>query len=495
MSPRERDRSLFLELLLAARERIFLSWVSRDAQTGDDLEPSTVVRELQLVLREHVAEKTLEGMTAKHPVSRYDPRNFPDLGTGGIQGAGDFESVDAEARRGARVTLLRRGLEEHVGAGHPFPEGEAILDSLAGSVRDRIDQWLRMPCGLAESSLARHGDKPFDLSLSALRRFLECPLQGYARYALGLRDDDPEEPEDHEEPVSQSHFDRTRMLRRALWEAGGDLGAASLEYRRLLNLRELRGAAPTGAFARSEERIGRQILGAWLANIRKVSLPDLSKWQVLRLGQADEFAEVDELGEPILLSVKLPRPGGGATQVAVRIHGTTERFSLDPSASLLCVVRKEAKDKDYLGQFLTFVALAAKGHAEPKAGFALHAVPAEDLDPAKWRRAFRPIPQKAALEYLERLVTDLLSASNDHFLPVEAVYAVRRAIDKEREKGPKDLREIVDGIREKEKVGCCSDYGPVRNARDYEPPDEKEIGEILERRFGLLLDGRIEEHS
>ncbi len=46
VSAAERDRYLFLETLLAARERIFFSWVSRDAQTGDSLEPSSLIREL-----------------------------------------------------------------------------------------------------------------------------------------------------------------------------------------------------------------------------------------------------------------------------------------------------------------------------------------------------------------------------------------------------------------------------------------------------------------
>jgi exodeoxyribonuclease V gamma subunit len=39
VSPRERDKYLFLETLVCAREHLYLSYVARDAQTGDTLDP------------------------------------------------------------------------------------------------------------------------------------------------------------------------------------------------------------------------------------------------------------------------------------------------------------------------------------------------------------------------------------------------------------------------------------------------------------------------
>src|SRR5260370_24957138 len=78
-APAERDRYLFLETLLAARERIFLSYVSRDAKTGDELQPSSVIRELQFIMRGFVDADTMQKMTIKHPVSHYDPASFPEF--------------------------------------------------------------------------------------------------------------------------------------------------------------------------------------------------------------------------------------------------------------------------------------------------------------------------------------------------------------------------------------------------------------------------------
>ena len=46
VSPRERDKYLFLETVACATIAYIFSYVDRDAQTGDALEPSSVVNEL-----------------------------------------------------------------------------------------------------------------------------------------------------------------------------------------------------------------------------------------------------------------------------------------------------------------------------------------------------------------------------------------------------------------------------------------------------------------
>src|SRR5208337_1352572 len=91
VTPAERDRYLFLETMLAARERICFSYIARDAKTGDALEPSSVIRELQYLMRGFVDEKTLAKLTVKHPGSRYDLKYFPELaGEGSSERADEF---------------------------------------------------------------------------------------------------------------------------------------------------------------------------------------------------------------------------------------------------------------------------------------------------------------------------------------------------------------------------------------------------------------------
>ncbi len=50
VTARERDQYMFLETLISTQERLYLSYVSRDSQTGESIEPSSVIKELQFML-------------------------------------------------------------------------------------------------------------------------------------------------------------------------------------------------------------------------------------------------------------------------------------------------------------------------------------------------------------------------------------------------------------------------------------------------------------
>jgi hypothetical protein len=106
---------------------------------------------------------------------------------------------------------------------------------------------------------------------------------------------------------------------------------------------------------------------------------------------------------------------------------------------------------------------------------------------SSWSRTlYTPAPD-AAREYLAQLVGEMTTRAHDYFLPIEAVGLARRAI-----RDGKDPLDPIDNLREGF-GSCASDYGPVRNARDYEPPDELEVTAIIGRRFGpveAIFEGR-----
>src|SRR5579885_1826408 len=79
VSPSQRDRYLFLEMLLAARERICFSWVSRDALSGERIEPSPAIGELRMIIGHYLDQAEIENLTIDHPASSHDPKYFPDL--------------------------------------------------------------------------------------------------------------------------------------------------------------------------------------------------------------------------------------------------------------------------------------------------------------------------------------------------------------------------------------------------------------------------------
>jgi hypothetical protein len=80
-------------------------------------------------------------------------------------------------------------------------------------------------------------------------------------------------------------------------------------------------------------------------------------------------------------------------------------------------------------------------------------------------------------------VTDLLLGKNYYFLPIEAVEDVSKAIA--RGSGG-DLVDMVNEVRDNEFATCSSDYGPIRDARRFDPPSLEQLKNIIARRFGLI---------
>jgi hypothetical protein len=103
---------------------------------------------------------------------------------------------------------------------------------------------------------------------------------------------------------------------------------------------------------------------------------------------------------------------------------------------------------------------------------------------ADWIREFEPPDQDSALAYLAAVVGDLLSTGNDYFLPIEAVEDVVEELQK-----PEDRRDLIEAVERtllNNPPACSSDYGPVRNPRDFDPPAEEVIEQIVARRFNPI---------
>ena len=81
------------------------------------------------------------------------------------------------------------------------------------------------------------------------------------------------------------------------------------------------------------------------------------------------------------------------------------------------------------------------------------------------------------------LLSDLLFGKNHYFLPIEAVEEANKEIARGR---GGDLLDVIADTRDNEFAKCSSDYGPIRNARRFEPPTVEALKGIMERRFGLI---------
>jgi hypothetical protein len=274
------------------------------------------------------------------------------------------------------------------------------------------------------------------------------------------------------------------MLRNVFWRAGGKPDQLDREYAREIRIAQTYGHAPAGQFAHAAENIDTSTLCKWTAQASQAGVSNFDGWKEIRIGRADEFAEAAEILAPIALTAEVHRHDGTTVAQRVSLYGTIRGASPEAGVALNCVMHKKVKPKDFLPPFLNAIVLAASGVKLPET-FRAIVIGTESANSKEWMREFATIDRDSAIAYLTGVVSDLLSTGNDYFLPIEAVAEVVKVLRKPEE--PHDLIETVDSFRFNDFSKNASQYGPVRNAGDFDPPSEEAIEEIVARRFKPIV--------
>lgn len=472
---REQDLYMFLETLLSARGSITFSYVSRDEITGDELPPSAALLELRSLL-----ERGYLGGPALARLFQDDPRQRPPLRRYQDTDARRRVLPVAEAERQAKL------LGERLRA-TPIPRpSEGIVH---GSTRPEV----------APTTLA--------IPLPALRRFLEDPLQGSARFALGMvNDEDEAAAELSDEPFDLTPLLRSAILRQAmtaaLIEERGRPSWATLlaAHERQARTAELAGNAPTGLLRQAGLDGERQILRAWHEGLPAV------------LGKAPRpchrFRLVPGLDRPLDAVaggvVQRPAPtfdlvlpateATGALSVAVTVVGETGLWAGgDDQRAIRCSTRKslapDALEREDLAAFLEHVALIAGGTATT--GFHSGLFHTAGERPGHRVRGFLPLAPAEARAYLRGLCAALLAGGRDrdgravavhpYLLPFAAVLASRA--------DGCSLGDAVAALAAAARKERSTAFdGPVPAAAErYRAPDEHEAERMVNERFGLFF--------
>jgi exodeoxyribonuclease V gamma subunit len=473
VSPRERDKYLFLETLVCARERLYLSYTARDAQTGDELAPSTVVHELIRHLNGRRPGNTLHFWVEKQPLRRFQT-SYVATGPACELERPTRGNFSFAAWQELQACNLRQSLREHV---KEIPRlTQVALRRLQPSVVD----WLGLcPIDGARAERPRH----VTIALRDLVAFLRCPLQGWARLMLRLREDSEDDEIAREnEPFMTSRSGETALLREVFFDAlGRDVQVAeSADVERLYTLhaesRARRGLLPIGVFGEAERRRHLACLASWHESARQRDLVDRCRFQVYRFGRAGENEHIERIQSPIVLDVPL---GDGSSNVRVELHGRTELIADELPGSITPVVRDKPTERDFLAAFVDAIVLSLIPSHHTAAKYHAHVIPeGNGADFSASYRVFHGIDAPRAREYLVNLLSDLLGGSHAYLLPCEAVFEY---VSKER-----PIESSIEDMKENENKSCSSRYGPVPNFEEYDPPNEHEARRIIERRFGLF---------
>jgi exodeoxyribonuclease V gamma subunit len=482
---------MFLETLVSTRSRLYLSYVSRDEQTGERLQPSSAIQEpMAFAGSGTLSPETLAERVIHHPLKRYDPSYFADLFPPG-EGATIRTNVMPAARREAQALALHDHLQRFCQAhGRATPSLHDLQTELEAEQWERLhDHFSLVPAAdTPAGSLSTMGSgDTLALSLTHLRQFLYCPLQAWARWRLGLREADGDDIllcED--EPFDTPRLLATLLLRETFFEKlvcdarEGDNTPFAAIYDRQAAHAELAGALPTGIFLEAERHKHLRLLENWQVNLHQSSFGAFAAPQVIRLGRAEEHAAVDAWLEPIVIEVELPHGAQSARAVQVELHGRTEAVSQSLPGSLTLVTSQKPQDRDILRGFFDQVVLSAATTMPPVPYHGM--VNAADTLQVT---SFGPISQAEATTYLQELVSDLLGAPHPYLLPVEAVLRFQQP------RNDRPLSDIVQALRDNPRSHYSSRYGPVPFPERYEAPSQADAERMMARRFGLFFERQL----
>ncbi|MEM9067762.1 MAG: exodeoxyribonuclease V subunit gamma [Myxococcota bacterium] len=459
VTPIERDKYMFLETLLCARERLYCSWVSRDALTGDPIEPSAVLRQLfDLLGRGYVRDS--ERLIRHHPLRRYqEPPGRRALPEAGLE--------RQAAKWGDQVRqVLHRDLDAH--------------DLQILGKDPRVSRLLALPVPPKESD----AERTVRVSLADLRRFLEAPLQGWARAVLRLGEDtDAERAAREDEPFAPSGLDTTTALRACFVEGLRERRPPKEIYPDEIQRLQAHGRWPVGTLAERQAESDHKTLTSWQRIFRNAVAPGGMTPKRIRFGASPNVTESDVVLSPIRLSV----PVRGKT-LDVELTGRTEVLLEEGRASLVLIPGRAPKGVALqrtrlfyaLRGFFDFLALVASGGGR-EAHRAIVLYGGEAAQDASTH--FRGLDERTATAYLEALLGDLLAGPHAYFLPCEAVF---RDPSGYRTMTGHRLLDHAAFVRRSD-GGGRSRFGPIADAPNYPLPSPEDALAMMRRRFELFF--------
>ncbi|MFZ1614066.1 MAG: hypothetical protein WAT51_07835, partial [Holophaga sp.] len=442
----EQERHLFLEAILCTRQHLVLTYPSRAAITGEALQPSPLLRDLEETLGQELWARV---HAPEQPLHRHDLAHFPELSPEALERP--LPSHLPEARREAEARWLGVQLRRQVG-GVDLPrhladwgEDPGLQAALEGQVG---------ACGPVGA--LRPAPPPRSrITLKELRRWLECPVQGGVALRLGVRaprEEDPAEVQD--DTLDTDALETWGLLRKTLWTAlaqGAELDAC---YTELRDEAEAAAKAPLGALSLGERARHLQRLEHWAALMGTPAGLVLHRFGV---GQPLETQGLPILDHPPL-SLAIPTPEG---PLEWRLEGLTEPMQGDDflllSTSEYTEAAPAARDqREALRAWLGHVALCASGGSRARRAKVL-CVPFKK-PPQVWVLPLPALDAAEARTQLARWGREILVDADQAMLPIAALLS---------DTDIPDLADWIEDQQERENFKSLTSFrGPVPRIKE-----------------------------
>ncbi len=238
--PAEKARYLFLEALLAARDKIYLLWNNKDLQKDQNLLPAIPIVQLQRYLNRQVLEK--EFAVAKMTLHDRAPNSLKPDPTATCHDVGrwvnETERLVALTQAGGSVVLDKKQMAE-----------------IEKRKRDRLPDFA-LPAAQDASSAVQA------VTIKDLKAFLENPALASLRRHLHLKDDLEDEESQDEEPFVRPFLTQVRLTTQVVQKIIHDTTKVSLAealsawpsyFERMYEDEKLRCRAPDGDFGKADQ--------------------------------------------------------------------------------------------------------------------------------------------------------------------------------------------------------------------------------------------------
>jgi exodeoxyribonuclease V gamma subunit len=505
--PAETNRYLFLQALLAARDKVYLLYNSRELQKDQLLHPCSPLNQLRRYLEENVLqEKKLR--IADLPLLGSDPRCL-------TQDAGartfDVFSTYTETDR-----LL--AIDEAMASGDLRLDARQA-DQVQRRLRDARPDF-QLPVGEAVSATNADGANTPTVTLSELRGFLRCPAEAALKRHLHLVDEDQVELTDDEPFYTGFPYNYrlvTETLNRFVDQAVHTSVDEALQdwrpaFRALHQEWRLRGRAPEDAFAEVDldafeetlenrfenpgalasflrARAGAELHGPMLLGESFVPIEARRRFPALQLRLGN-----DDIS-PLLLKARLvgmlPRIWSSADALDILVVSNTSSkkvpenhlsaLLLEPVLFVLAMKAGTEPGPDGLSSQAWMGDRAVRIHVVHDEGMVCHTYGPEDTSPEE------------AEVYLAELVRDFLARGSFDLLPFELVVAdgLRDAYLPEADRKEPALtpeayfEKLQDAVAEDEEA-LYPKYRPMKLLEVVRPEIPRDAYHKVLRRFQLL---------
>ncbi len=506
----ERDRYMFLETLLCAREKLYLSYVQRDELTGDMLQPATVIKELLYILEQGYIDGNAREVIGIEPqFRRYDPvdmaqNSFNDH----ISVEQRIKTIADELNPGsinaneANVSLSLVKTRQLL----PVEAWEKLSAMLELPKSESLEN---MNNGLPKFKYETKGRDKTELKLTInnIRRFLECPMQGWAEFMLGLPVDEEILAEKEEEDFEMNRKHEYKVLRDVFVEASsGEVDLVKL-YDNTADQLKLEGVYLPGILGDIAREKHLSIFDSWHSLLYEQGGNNINEnepylpLQLSRVQFQDHFDQntTQKLFKPLALSMPCFNSSEHNSVINIEVKGSTgvlmpcmdKTYILqpyNPPQGMVNIGNYGKLYRSFLQGLVDHLMLSAAGITQPgeKDIYVLYA--GSKGEKGKAGLKINSLDKEEAITYLKNILLDMISRAHDYLLPCEAIFDLclkkfKTGNMQFNSENITQIRAVILDMTENERVRYASLWGPVPLPQSYHPPGEEEFERMVKKRF------------